>query len=339
MAQAYADNAQRNNYICQELIEIQQLLVQAGVPALLLKGWSLIENFYPDPACRVLYDHDFLVPPGLAERGHRALSAAGFEPMPNKDGWIEKHLPALWRNHGYRWNGYLFDPLYPRPVELHVRLWEQGWRGLRVSQLPNLWADAVPQTIAGMPMQRLSNENMLIHLAMHFAGHLVEREARLNQLLDLALLSQAWGSVLDWERIVGQAARAGVSRFVYASLFLAHQIFGSPLPPPTIWQQLATATPAAFRAWLAEHGPGDVLTSDYRRPQKGQDYRLTFLAADSVLEKAGIIRFAALPPMEQLVVKYKLRHNWLGPLFYPRYVVERLKDYCQSLVIDTKKSY
>ncbi|MCK6629194.1 MAG: nucleotidyltransferase family protein [Anaerolineae bacterium] len=363
MAQAYADNARRNENIRAELLELDQLLSEAAVPHLILKGWSLIENLYSDPARRVLYDHDFLVPAGQAETGHRALQAAGFRPLPGKDEWIEKHLPALWRNDNYQWNGYLFDPLYPRPVELHVRLWEQGWRGLAVRQLPDPWADAQTQIIAGAPMQRLSAENTLIHLAMHFAGHLVEREARLNQLLDLARFVQvssgfsrsdfrgvrhahvpngaargrAVSSKLDllrleWDTILQRAAQAGVSRFVYASLFLAHEVFGSPLPPPPVWQQLAAATPPAFRAWLAEHGPADVLTSDFRRRHKGQDYRLTFLAASSNLEKLGILRFAALPPLGQLAAKYKLRHRWLGPLLYPRYVAERVGSYGRGLL-------
>jgi hypothetical protein len=331
MAQAYADNARRNENIRRELLELDQLLSEAAVPHLILKGWSLIENLYPDPAQRVLYDHDFLVPPDRAETGHRALQAAGFRPLPSKDEWVEKHLPALWRNDNYQWNGYLFDPLYPRPVELHVRLWEQNWRGLAVRQLPNPWADAQTQTITGAPLQRLSAENTLIHLAMHFAGHLVEREARLNQLLDLARFAQA-SSGLEWDAILQRADRAGVSRFVYASLFLAHAVFSSPLPPPTAWQQLATATPPAFRAWLAEHGPADVLTSDFRRRHKGQDYRLTFLAASSNLEKLGILRFAALPPLGQLAAKYKLRHRWLGPLLYPRYVAERVGSYGRGLL-------
>ncbi|GAB4425311.1 MAG: hypothetical protein Fur0044_23440 [Anaerolineae bacterium] len=331
MAQAYADNARRNENIRRELLELDQLLSEAGVPHLILKGWFLIENLYPDPARRVLYDHDFLVPADRAEIGHRALQAAGFRPLPGKDAWVEKHLPALWRNDNYQWNGYLFDPLYPRPVELHVRLWEQGWRGLAVRQLPDPWADAQTQTIAGLPMQRLSTENTLIHLAMHFAGHLVEREARLNQLLDLARFAQV-STALEWDAILQRAGQAGVSRFVYASLFLAHEVFGSPLPPSIVWQKLAAATPPAFRIWLAEHGAADVLTSDFRRRHKGQDYRLTFLAARSTVEKLGILRFAALPPLGQLAAKYKLRHRWLGPLLYPRYVAERVGSYGRGLL-------
>jgi hypothetical protein len=70
-----------------------------------------------------------------------------------------------------------------------------------------------------------------------------------------------------------------------------------------------------------------VLTSDYRRIQKGKDYQLTFMAAGSTAERLGIIRFAAAPPVEQLMVKYHFRQRWLGAFYYPRYVMERLGAY------------
>jgi len=326
MAKAYADNATRNMRIRDELLEVHRLLAGAGVLHLVLKGWPLVERLYSDPAHRYMSDHDFLVPAGCAEIGHQALRAAGFRPLPAKDEWIEKHLPSLWRNDGYAWDGYLYDPNYPRPVELHVRLWEYGWRGLSVRDLPDLWAEARMISVAGAPMQVLSDENMVVHLAMHFAGHLVEREARLNQLLDLARFVQQ-ASSLDWDLIVARSAAARVSRFVYASLQLAHEVFGSPLPPGDAWPQLGKQTPPNFRRWLETQGAEDVLTSDYRRREKGRDYQLTFLAAGSLAERLSIVRFAAFPPAGQLMAKYKLRRRWLSPLLYPRHIAERVRDY------------
>jgi len=331
LAKAYANNKIRNTHIRSELIEIHQLLDNADVPHLVLKGWPLVERLYADPAQRVLYDHDFLVPPDRAEAGHRALKQAGFRPLPARDAWIEKHLPALWRNDGYTWDGYLFDPRYPRPVELHLRLWEAGWRGLHVRsrQLPDLWARAQTRTIAGVPMQVLGDEDTLVHLAMHFAGHLIEREARLNQLLDLARFQAS--TQLNWDIVLAQAEAANVSRFVYASLWLAHAIFGSPLPPDEVWTRLAAQTPPAFRRWLETQGVADVLTSDYRRKHKGKDYQLTFLAARSPLEWIGIVRFAALPPLEQLMAKYRVAHRWQAALLYPHYLSERVWMYGRGL--------
>jgi len=339
MAQAYRDNAQRNQYIRAELLDIHQILSEAQVPYLLLKGWGLVEQLYSDPAHRVLYDHDLLVSGNHAARGdhamrgdhatrgYQALEAAGFSPLPGKDEWVEKHLRPLWRNDGYQWDGYLFDPHYPRPVELHASLWEQGWRGLHVDPLPQPWVNTRTEHVADIPMQQLSLENTVVHLAMHFAGHLIEREARLNQLLDLARFVDKYAADLTWPQIVTQAEQANVSRFVYASLYLATEIFGSPLPPEIVWQTFAKATPLKFKQWLHIHGPTDVLTADYRQVEQGKDYKLTFLAARSTVERLGIIGFAAFPPLAQLQAMYQVQSRWLAAVYYPRFVWDRVRRY------------
>jgi hypothetical protein len=329
LAQAHADNRTRNERIRAELLDVHGILEGAGAEHIVLKGWPLVERLYDDPAERFMSDQDFLVRTEDAQAGHVALRAAGFRPLPQKDEWIEKHLPSLWRNDGYVWDGYLYDPDYPRPVELHVRLWEEGWRGLAVRDLPGVWERAREQTVAGVPMQVMGDEDTLVHLAMHFAGHMVERQARLNQLLDLARFA-ASADGLDWERCVALAEAANVGRFVYASLILAHEIYGAPLPPERPLARLRDQTPAALRGWLRQEGVEDTLTADYRRPEKGQDYRLTFLAARSLGERLGIARFAALPPLGQLAAKYGLRHRWLAALYYPRHLASRLWQYGAS---------
>ena len=326
VARALRDNMNRQSNIKAEFLEIDALLTAAQVPHITLKGYPLAEHLYTDPAHRVIYDHDFLVPPQAAATGHQALLAAGFKPLPAKDEWIEKHLPPVWRNDGYQWDGYLFDPKYPRPVELHVRLWEKNWRGLQVNDLPDIWRDAQTQTVAGREIQTLSVEDTIGHLGMHFAGHLIEREARLSQLLDLARAVQQ-SKKIDWDQVINKTTTAGVARFVYASLYLAHKIFGVLLPPAEIWQRLDAETPPAFRSWLSTQGVNDVLVSNYRRRNKGKDYELTFMAAGSLFERAGILRFAAVPPLGQLMTKYNVRHRWLAALMYPRYIADRLKTY------------
>jgi len=350
-AAAYNDNAQRQKAVRAELLEIDQLLNQAGVPHMVLKGWPLAERLYADPAERLLRDHDLLVPVDKLSIGYEALLSAGFKPLPGDDSAVDKHARPVWRNEGYQWSGYLFDPDYPRPVELHLRLWDAQWRGLQVRELPDLWADKQTLTVADVPMSVLSDEKTLVHLAMHYAGHLIEREARLSQLLDLARFVQQT-STLDWDKVLAVSGPS-LYRFIYASLLLANRIFGAPLPPESIWQTLGAATPNAFREWLAGDGINDALTTDFRRRHKGKDYQLafaddetvekgfdykgrdyqlTFLAARSLAERVGIVRFAALPPAAQLRAKYNMYQPWSAPFLYPRHIAERLGDYGRALL-------
>jgi hypothetical protein len=327
---ALRDNESRQANVKRELVEIAALLEAARVPFIVLKGYPLAEQLYAQPAHRVIYDHDFLVPAGSAQAGHRRLMEAGYRPLPVKDEWIEKHLPSVWRNDGYHWDGYLFDPNYPRPVELHVRLWEANWRGLGLRDLPDPWPDSRVRGAAGREMRVLSDEDTLVHLAMHFAGHLVEREARLNQLLDLARFVER-NPGLDWDRVLARSIAAGVGRFVYASLWLAHAVFGARLPPAQAWARMKAETPAAFRVWLAREGAQDVLHSNYRTRSRGADYALTFKAARSWKERLGILRFALAPPAAQLMAKYNVRQRWLAPLLYLRFILERLGSYARSM--------
>ncbi|MEK9164642.1 MAG: hypothetical protein AAB342_04720, partial [Chloroflexota bacterium] len=49
--------------------------------------------------------------------------------------------------------------------------------------------------------------------------------------------------------------------------------------------------------------------------------------ARSLAEQLGIARFAALPPVRQLMSKYNVSARWLAVLLYPRYFVERAVSY------------
>src|SRR5215472_9872042 len=60
---AYLANAIRNQLLSQELAHLLSQLSDASIPAIPLKGVSLAESLYGDPATRVSTDVDLLVPP------------------------------------------------------------------------------------------------------------------------------------------------------------------------------------------------------------------------------------------------------------------------------------
>jgi hypothetical protein len=350
LTQAYFDNSHRQELIKTEVLEIHQILAGAKVPHIMLKGWSLAERLYSDPALRLTRDHDFLVPVEAAKAGYRALLAHGFRPLPGGDEAVEKHERPVWRNDDRAWSGYIYDPAYPRPVELHTRLWEKTWRGLTVRELPDLWSHSLSTSIAGTPMLILNDEYVAVHLAMHFAGHWIEREPRLSQLFDLALLL-AKATALDWDEVGRQVDRS-LSRFVYVSFWLANAIFGAPLPPAEYWHRLRSETPGSLSNWLHKHAVDDLMSIDYRFRRKGKDYdyafgsaptaavdyvyagrdyELTLLAADNLLEGASVLRFAALPPAYQLNAKYGTSGLMGLPWLYARHISERIWQYGQAL--------
>jgi len=327
LQRAYRDNAERNENVRREVREYWRLLEAADVPAIVLKGWPLAEMLYASPALRLIADMDVLAWPDRAHDGLRALEAAGLEPLPrNRDAWVRKHLPAWWRVNG-RQPSYpltnVFDPQHPRPVEIHVHLWEQGFRGLNVRDPAGVWARSRPVETAGCRMQVLSPEDTLVHLCVHWACHWIEREARLAQLVDLDRFVRRFGDRLDWHTILRIGDTARVTRWIDAALRVARIVLDTPRPPIPIDDRLCEACPPGLRRWIDQYAAADVALMDYRRPDKGVAYVLTWLSAQSLGERLGIARYALLPPREFIMGRYGLRRRWQAIPFYMPYVMSQ----------------
>lgn len=320
MAQAYADNAARNQAARVEFRELGAMMDKIRVETIVIKGLPLLLELYPDPAERVLYDFDLLARDETqARHAHDALLAAGFTPVPTKAGAVvHKHLPSVWRLNSFVRRGYLFDVAQPRPVEIHLTLWDTHWRGLDLLPIPDLWQRSRRVEIDGQPARVLSLEDTCIHLCVHLATHLVEREARVGQAIDIARLLAARVSQLDWERILKASDRAHVTRFVYLALRAVNTLTGAPLPPPRVIEQLSSRTPARLRTWIQQHGARDLLAMDYRKTDLSRAYSLTFASAQSWQEKMRVLRFALLPPMDALQAEYGGRGPWLYALHVER---------------------
>lgn len=337
LEQAYNDNRIRNLDARREFAEIMNWLKEARVDSLVLKGLPLLLDLYPDPSHRVLYDLDLLVrEAGEAQRGLELLLAAGFAPVPMKgSAQVNKHLPSVWRMNGFVRRGYLFDPKQPRPVELHVRLWDQEWRGLDVRPLDNLWARSRVKELDGMPIRVMSPEDTLVHLCVHLATHLVEREARLGQAVDVSRFMQRYNQSLDWDRIIRAGERARVARFLYLVLVTVNQLTAAPLPDPPVLAALRARTSLQLREWADRQGASDLLAMDYRQPQLDRAYALTFAATDTWREKLSVLRFALLPPLDQLEQEYGMRSRVL----YARHVGGRGRSYLNSLWGHSAREY
>jgi len=327
LLKARRDNAARNDRVRREVIEYWQLIAEANVPAILLKGWPLVEMLYHSPALRLITDMDLLIPAVHAPVALRALQLAGLEPLPaNRDAWVEKHLPAYWRLNG-RAVVYplanMFDPLHPRSIELHTHLWETNFRGLRLGDPAGVWERSRVTHVAGCPMRTLSLDDILIHLCVHWACHWIEREARLIQLVDLDRFVRAFGAQLDWPLIARVSHQAQVTRFVFAALMIAHRTFGAPRPPLPITDELRAGCPPPLRRRVDRSAADAVALMDQRRPDKGAAYVLTWSSALGLREWLGVARYALLPPREFIIGRYRLKRRWLAIPFYIPYVLGR----------------
>lgn len=336
--QAYRDNATRNADARRDFAEIMALMARSGVETIVLKGLPVLDALYDDPAERVLYDFDLLARnQGEAQRGYDALAAAGFTPVPTKAGaLVTKHLPSLWRLDGFVRRGYLFDVAQPRPVELHLTLWDENWRGLTIRNLAELWKRSRTLTRRSDMKEKvsevsvLSDEDTMIHLAMHFSTHLVEREARVGQLLDVARMVLRRGAQLDWDYIVRASEETYTARFIYLALTMAHTAVGAPLPPEKTHSALRAQTPSKLRTYVEREATDDLFAMDYRAPDLSRAYALTFAASASLGEKMGVLHYALMPPREALAEKYHAPRDAAPLPLYARHVAERGREYINA---------
>jgi hypothetical protein len=207
----------RNAALANELIKVLDALRLAGAEAIPVKGILLAETMYGGLALRSLGDLDVLVRPADLPAARTELHSLGYAQAP-EPGFENAH--------------HLFhDPPYYRdseggPVclELHWGLWAS--RFFRLGAEP-LWRRSLIGRVHGADVRLLSNEDTLLHLAIHRSRSAL----RLRFVCDVAELLQRHNATLDWEYVLEQAAAAGARTALFYALALAVDLLDAPLKP------------------------------------------------------------------------------------------------------------
>lgn len=185
------------------LVEAVQLLREAGIEAVALKGLPLAFGAYPAPQLRVLRDLDLLVEPAEAERAqHILLDHPAFERAP----WAGRYGTE----HGHQMPEIIHSAT-ATIVELHHRLNARNWPQDR------MLAQRMRESAEGI---ELLGESIRVPVARHNLLHLVEH-ATLHHafangplvLADLHFLAGAGD--LDWAAIEAEARELGLERSLH----------------------------------------------------------------------------------------------------------------------------
>jgi hypothetical protein len=166
-----ADNAQRFQTIKSTYGEIAEALTRANLEHLVLKGFTKIPEYAPDPRHRIQSDIDLFCPPETVFRARDALSALGFRSQHRLDDLCE-HLPVLRRKTAWQWRGNAYDPEMPVAIELHYSLWdfaiERGPEGVT-----DFWHRRVERRLEEIRFSALCPIDNLGHLALNLLRDLL----------------------------------------------------------------------------------------------------------------------------------------------------------------------
>lgn len=216
------------------------LLHQAGLRPIVLKGGALAYTAYPNPQYRTLADIDLLLEPGDLDCGHAALIGGGFEVADVGTPIGHHHLPP-----------YL-SPDRKFAVELHAHLVNNG-SPYALSLAPLAGRARVDQ-LGPRSAHVLSPADMLFHVCIHLAyGHRYQWYP-VRTLADILAITTTSTDV-DWDLLIAQTVRSRATGTLYWPLWLAREWLGAPIPEYV----LTRLQPGA----LIQHLVAPVIQSQY----------------------------------------------------------------------------
>ncbi len=197
LAYGFKMNAARLERLRSSLVEILNASNLAGVRVMPLKGFALLQRCYPSMDTRPMADIDLLV---------TEADFAGLQDILIKLGYQHHDSPGRYANH-HRFNPpgeskiastSVEHPDNPRPVEVHTEIRRTLWGSVGELDLTDfLWQGAKTGEILGQSAWIAEDQRLLEYLACHALQHLLIYNGRLLQFLDLALLLQNSGPVLE----------------------------------------------------------------------------------------------------------------------------------------------
>jgi hypothetical protein len=185
-------------------LDASQLLNEAGIPVLFIKGAAMIART-GRLGLRLIDDVDFLIPEADAQRATALLAAAGYE---------DKHISAA----------HSWDCITPAGFPLDVHWWAFKTAGNDLC----MFEMASGTTILGRTVQIPSATDSLIIAIAH--GFRIPFGAPLRWIADAQLMFQLQGEAIDWDVLLERARRPGLALSLIAGLdFLARE-FDAPVP-------------------------------------------------------------------------------------------------------------
>jgi len=218
----YHLNLRRNERLKLQLNQVLRWLNAAGVVPVLLKGAAvLFSDLYPDPACRMMFDLDLLVPKAQLSVCADRLQEAGYGPMADADtpGW-HHHAPPL------------AHPDHLARIKLHHELFVKPYTHLLDAD--TVLKEAILVDEKGVQF-RLGTafHGAMLNIGQHQLGDKLYymRTFLLDKLYDMVRLMHAPGRDDLWEKLFSRFEAAGYKRAAAAYFMLIRRIFRHPIPP------------------------------------------------------------------------------------------------------------
>lgn len=203
-----------------ELQKVISLLNNAQIPAIVLKGASLLETVYKNIGLRPMVDVDLLVKKEDLSQIKSVLHYAGYIKPDNLD---QENLEKFGAEVRLYKNGGLF-------LDIHANLsqYERFQNVFQIDADEEVWSiSRIIQSREGN-LRILSTEHQILHLCLHQA--MSHAFCGLFRFIDLRETILAYSQEINWQNLIAQAEKYKIKKIVYYCLFFTKELFGDTIP-------------------------------------------------------------------------------------------------------------
>lgn len=287
--QRAAETAARNLLLASELSSVLRAADDRSISCAPLRGVALGEQWYGTMALRPTGDVDVLVP--------RPQLCAITELLRERGYAMVDMRPGVAQAFDYTLEGFKSVGGVTVIAEPH---WSLAYPPLTQRFLMEaVWQRCRRGTVCGVDAPLLADEDLLVHLCLHWLHH--RRSAPLLWAYELDRLVRR--TPLEWSIILDAAQASGTGPLLQAALDDVRNLFGTPLPA-TVLEQLDPAGGAAHDrlvvSWLTE-----------QREVEGPERVAVLLSLRGWKPKCRYVLSYLFPSVEFIRVQYGVA-SWRG---------------------------
>jgi len=302
LQQAYHKTLTRGMILSAHFRIVSEAFTSNHIQVIALKGIYLSEWLYSDIGLRQFSDIDLLVKKEDGEKCIQILDNLGYRPPG------EFKLSEFVKEN--------FDPVHFPPrikdgasIEVHTRLSGKGEK--YQLNLDEIWANAKPVVIHGIPTLSLGLNDLLLHLCLHLDKHFIVGEVQFTCFNDITnLLSRHVGEI-DWDAFVETCRLTKANNYTYKYLLLAHKYMNAPIPTMLLEKfshLLSVREERMFVKYLKASGKNvDYATGVFSNVRKISGFT----------QKVRFLWGMTFPPIAFMMERYHLNTKTKVYLYYP----------------------
>ena len=184
-----------------------------NVPVIVLKG-LVVREYYPQPEQRSMSDADIFVKAKDLNKSKKILIDLGYTEI---DAEASHHIK-------YIKSGY---PM----IELHWHVMKRDGFSDELDLFEDdIWDRTIEVKVKGAKVLSLGYEDLALHLCMHMAAHLAASGFGVRQIVDLVLLVEKKGHLIDWTLFINKAEEFGFKKFIIIMFKICNILFSMDIP-------------------------------------------------------------------------------------------------------------